>query len=462
MARRRRTNLGQGDTCTWPGGVGPFSVGYGANALAYLRRRTAQDPWFAVVSGIMHAGQIDYNIQQPIAERLLKHPPEVAFDMERVFKLTEGAQDRARVVGGLGIGAHCYRRFCKDKRDCTPGSGKLSRNGERLIECLRTSTIVFTPAEIDFMQRAQVKDRPIGPRGEGGYTYKSLLKALQDRKRVVRVPHGSGWGMRGAGLGAKTRNLVAEYMGCDDAVAVDRHVGNWLANSTGRLAWVQRVKVTKRDSLGRNLGKMWLNKPVMLTRSKSQAKRLRSQGFPAVDSGAVGGYPTFGLLKRELQEMARECGVAPATLQVAAWAQNVCEGERKGKGANREIYLGEGKTDSCSNVPRLNVPLSDWAALVRDRPRSPGERFACAPGYLGGAAAPAAPLLPLYRAPLRPPPGEFWKVRFVGKPFPVRVIPEDALRPGAHRPARAAARPAQAAMMVNGPGRLGRRLIDGD
>jgi hypothetical protein len=400
----------------WADTPGTFDTRYGAQALAYLRRRTHENPWFAVVSGIMHAGQISYNAQQPVAERLLHHSPDVAFDIERTAKIIAGAQDAGRILPALTIGAYCYRKYCKSSTDCAPApSGDLSQRGERLIECLRTTKRRIMPAEIKFLQSTVWKQ--LGPRGASTQT---LWQKLNERVKLQR--EGEAYYMRGAGLGAKTRNLVAEYMGCDNAVAVDRHVGNWLANSVGRLAWVQRVQVTRRDkTTGRSRGTFWRQGVVTFTRSKAEARRLRDQGIAALDSGAAGQPKTFALMKREIHRMAKQCDIRPAELQVAAWAQGVCESVGQVKATS--IALGEGDHVSCADIPRLHVPLSEWAAPVMDRPKAPAERFTCTPGYLGEAAPAAA--IKITRKPPQPPPGEVWTYRY-GSTQPVRILPQAA------------------------------------
>ena len=44
---------------------------------------------------------------------------------------------------------------------------------------------------------------------------------------------------------------AAEDCGCDEAVAVDRHIYNWMTNKSRRMAWVQKIKMWKTDALGR-------------------------------------------------------------------------------------------------------------------------------------------------------------------------------------------------------------------
>lgn len=424
QSRSRTGSMKVPARCNWSD-LGSFATDYGAKALGYLRKRTQADPWFAFASGVMHAGQIDYNRQQPVVEKVVTAGPEAVMSYADTAKMVKGAQDYARIVAALPLSAACYRRYCgPDGRACMATHGKMSKGAEDATECLRSHEEVLSDDDVATLKRL----RQVDEGGSGERPDRPGLTVFETLLKTKRLHFKNGrWVKVGANIGPKVRNMMAEYLGCPTGVAVDRHVGNWLTNSVGRVAWVQKVTVTKRDAIGRRR-KVTLTRPIRFVKAESDARRMRAQGVPALSGTALSSAPTFALFKKTLIDMAGECGIEPAALQVGAWAQGVCDGE---PGARKRppsgIWLGEGQSDSCSTVPRIETVLSGWAMPIKpnDRPKGGKPRFECKPGYLGasGTAVPlpgAIPVLP--GGPLRPPAGESWSYSYSGKPMPVRIL----------------------------------------
>lgn len=128
----------------------------------------------------------------------------------------------------------------------------------------------------------------------------------------------------------------------------------------------------------------------------------------------------------------------PADLQVGAWAQGTCDAirseRRYGSTVEGGIYLGGGRFDSCENVSRLEVRLSDVAVPLAEKEKGPRPSFECRPGYFG---QPPSGVRVLERLP-KAPPDEIWTYQPVGRPVAMRQLPAGVV---AALP-RAAVRPA--------------------
>lgn len=397
------------------GDVGYFYPRQGVRALEYLQKRTRDDPFFAIASGFMHAGQINYRIQQAVVERLVADPdreallstPEGAKTM--LLRRYTGSQMTPGKIEGWPYVMDCWKKYCKTPQDpsgraCVspppgePGHGKLPARAILMMRCLRN--LPSTP---------------------------------------------------GAGIGPKSRNLLAEYLGCEHAVAVDRHVGNFVANSAGTLAWAQNVYffrrqvdphgVPLRDERGHFLPLLPCkgvfseavrgSKPVctytgrvVFAGGEDEKHNLRHEGIPAVGvgGGGTGAGGTFAMLKREIGRLARSCGLKSAQMQVGAWLQGVCDSALKEEGRT-DLYLGKDATFDCTTLPRLKLgPPAEGFALTARLP-SPGWAFRCRPDYLGGAARPVndrpryARPVKLVSGPVRAPHGV--KLHFDSRIFPV-------------------------------------------
>lgn len=448
-------------TCNWPG-TGSFAAGYGKQALQYLRDRTREDPWWATASIVMHAGRVSYNSQQPVVEEIVPAGPGAVDNLASAIdlhsqarsKIGRGLQDWARIAAALPVAAACHRSFCQ-QGECVGKHGKLTPKGHSLIECMRSAEYKFSDAEIEAAKRAPA----FNP------NYKTLFDSMADQKIITQK--GAHWVRKGTGIGAKSRNLMAEYIGCDDAVAVDTHVANWVS-AAGRLAWVQPVVILRTDKRGRAIpgrnkdGSIKRNKAGKIVQAReTQLLKTRWAKDPvAIEGLKKDGYNVethmparvFALFKREFQGMAAGCGVSPAVLQVGAWAQGTCnavstEGRRYGAAVENAIYLGKGKYDSCANVPRFqSSDLSSQGVRFRElAAKPPAEEFACKSGYFGGAAngsrttRSTASLPPIVER-IAPPSGEIWQVKRVGKPFAVRQLPTGVAAPAHTRKRQRTAR----------------------
>lgn len=436
MATSRRFTAPQ--RCDWPG-VGGFAVEYGTKALQYLRDRSREDPWWAAASIVMHAGRVNYNSQQPIIEEIVPGGPAavetVADAIDTVArvrsKMGRGPQDWARIAAALPVASACYRRFCQ-LGSCSGKHGKLTADGHSMIECMRSGEHTFSDAEIEAAKRAPSYNP----------NYKTLFESMVEQK--VIMPSGGRWVRKGTGIGAKSRNLMAEYLGCDNAVAVDTHVANWVS-TTGRLVWIQPVVALRFDKLGRPVpgrnkdGSIKRNKQgkVVQARETLHLKTRWAKDPRVIEGLKRDGYHVetnmsekqFAMFKREFQAMADQCGTPAADLQVGAWAQGTCEavsseGRRYGAAVSNSIYLGKGKTDSCANVPRFKAELTNVGVRMGDLPgKAPPAKFSCKPGYFGGTGN-GNGTRDQFRITNRiaPPSTERWKVKQVGKPFPARQL----------------------------------------
>jgi hypothetical protein len=354
-----RFGLGQAAQCLIPrhAGFGDkryFDPSAGIAALDYLKARTREDPFFALASGLMHAGPISYGPQQrvveglvadPERERLLSEDPD--FALRRKHK---GAQMLKEKIKAWPYAMDCWDKWCRSASDpkgkeCLMGTGRSPARATGLMGCL-----------------------------------------------IRRLP--SGFGSR---MGRKSRNLMAEYLGCDLAVAADRHVGNWLSTRAGTLAWSGTAfykraldETCKGDFEAQERGKD--RTPVCLAKGRvtfvketEEAQRLRREGVMATDRIGAG---QFAMMKREMQRLASGCGLHPAELQVGAWLQSACEargeeGLMRAKGEGK-LWLGTGSSIDCKTVPGVDLgpPPKAWELSRSPRPL-PMEDFRCRPGYFG-------------------------------------------------------------------------------
>lgn len=347
--------MGQAPSCLIPRRGIPqarrrFSVKAGIDGVAYMHGRSLEDPFYALASGLMHAGQTSYTVQQPIVEKIMRLPP-----AERLKRLGTIGGARALIQGSgfstlkssawpSAVG--CWERYCAEDggRGCLapPGGGKLPARGVLFMRCMRDQ-------------------------------------------------------LPGGVMGPKSYNLMAEYMGCDQAVAVDRHLANWLANSAGTLVWAQKVwypreptqqckgkfQATRRgkQDVCSYEGRVWF------MREEEEAKKSKLGGYPAVSGATIKGS-RYAMMKREVMNLAGECGVSPAQLQVGAWIQGACD-SLPGEGGGKKLYFGEGHSLNCDRVPRVDLGAPEKGYKIPLKLKPPGKYFRCRPDYLGGAASKA-------------------------------------------------------------------------
>jgi hypothetical protein len=335
----------------------------------------------------MHAGQIDYNTQQPIVEEVAKRSPEFFLRFSNTASITKNAQEKKKILVGVTYAAHCHVK--RNQRDYVSDKG-MPQAADDLIECLRQprKPLRLKPEAVADLKRAfEIAGYIFEP--ETGKLWDTRPTGASEDEQECKTPPcpsrlppnlkrtgDGGYVVTGAGMGPKTRNMAGEYFGCDTAVAVDRHVANWLANRAGRLAWYQTVLLPKFDKNGRRIGMQRKNAVVTFTTSEAESRRMRARGFAATSSLS---YGVMATMKRALLQMGHECGVPPAELQVAAWADGVCSS------GVESLFLGDGAHASCENVPRYRIPLSEWAAPVVERDPKPSPRFRCGADFLGGS-----------------------------------------------------------------------------
>jgi hypothetical protein len=359
-----------------------FSVQAGIDGLRYMQERTREDPFYALASGVLHAGQTSYITQQPIVERVLLDPAREAklADYDSAFKLIRGSGFSNLKARAWPDAIQCWQKWCKTPEDptgaaCLGRDGRLPARGVKLLSCMS----------------------------------KNLASGV---------------------MGRKSYNLMAEYMGCDQAVAVDRHVGNWLANSTGTLVWAQKVYYNRGGTketceapfMAQERGPQ--RKPicgyegrVFFTRDQAEAKSMRRLGIPAVPASFSDAR--FAMMKREIMGLAKNCNVRPAQLQVAAWMQGACDSLPAGAGG--KLDFGRGQVVDCERVPRVDLGAPKKGFKLALREKVPGRAFRCRPDHLGDSGDPQP--VDLVTKPVRTPFGA--KIQFDEDMYP--VVPEERL-----------------------------------
>jgi len=105
------------------------------------------------------------------------------------------------------------------------------------------------------------------------------------------------------GIGPKTRDLMREYLGDPDAVAVDRHIMNYVCNVAGLC-------------------------------------------FPGKKKGKPITMKQYEKIKETVQDIAKKFDVTPAELQVSLWLKEACQSQMK-KGKSDKLWLGKDKTVDC-------------------------------------------------------------------------------------------------------------------
>jgi len=245
----------------------------GRDVLNDLKRH-AKDPWWATANVVMHAGGILYETQQPHAERVaaVGHEPFLQGGAE-ALRLLRGAQLAPSRLVMLHGASRCYRRHCADE-----------------------------PARC----RGDLRD--------------SYIDCLD---QYAKTPWNVQKGRAAGGLGSKSIALLKEYLGDPDAVAVDRHVLNFLCEA-GRGFCMVNPKTFKRQR--------WTDKAVMPSK------------------------PLVRAATKVMQNLAHECGVSAAELQVAVWTQSVCTmrgGQGKKKRDPNRVMMTTTSDLVCK--PRMHI-----------------------------------------------------------------------------------------------------------
>jgi endonuclease III len=214
----------------------------GEEGLRYLQKRTKKEPFFAFATGALHGGPITYDAQQKYVEKISGLDTIKMEDEEYNKKLIKGAQFWPTRARSLAFCAKCYNKHCgKDGKKCLTNVGR-----------------------------------------------ETAMKCLDSHQSQI---------------GRKTKDLMREYLGDNNAVAVDRHVMDWVCN-TANICFTGKVK----------------GKPI----SPKEYERI----------------------KLEVRKLARKHHVDPAVLQVTLWLKGVCKSKTERRTGDN-IYLGEGKSVKC-------------------------------------------------------------------------------------------------------------------
>jgi hypothetical protein len=240
----------------------------GRDALDYLIKRTKEDPFFLVATCV-HAGHIPYNYQQQFAELIMEMPEELRqklVDPEFAYKVLtnkwlDGKKDASHakmIAPVVAAGARCYYDTC-GKQGCK-------------------------------------KDKDLW----------EIVSCMEDVK----------------GIGNKMLNLMLEYIGDKDAVAIDRHIGDFMCNN---------MKVY-----------------------------CPSKG--AFKKGASIPEKQYIEMLEVFRRSAEECGLDPAELQVSAWLKKACEARIAATKMPRKrtLYLGRGKVMDCGIYMPKQKSLREW------------------------------------------------------------------------------------------------------
>jgi endonuclease III len=253
----------------------------------YIQKRSREDPYFAVVTGALHSGQVTYDKQQKFVEKIMKekkkHGIKTLLDESKVRKTLHKAQLWEGKSRQLVKSTECYIDVCGVQgRECLT----KPKVREDLVSC---------------MQSAQSRIRR-----ELSQQHPEWLKKSNPSDKMTILDKK----VQSAGFGQKTSDLVREYLGDNNAVAVDRHVGAYVCNTRGFC-------------------------PVMKKGGKFNFDR-EAQIPPHI----------YRQIANEIRAIAKECHKKPADVQVAAWTKGVCD-SRLREHMNPRFFVGEGKYVDC-------------------------------------------------------------------------------------------------------------------
>ncbi len=245
--------------------AGPICAGnldaeQGTKVLGILRKLTRRNPYFGVVSSVMHAGSLPYQYQQPFVDAIVRLGPHAIRNIADADRALEGAIYAKAFAPMLVGAARAYNEVCgRAPWTCAP-------------------------------QREE------------------LLRRMKRYAREERAAAGRGGKSETAGFGQKISEMFREYFGDDEAVAVDRHIAAYLK------------------------------------------KRAGAYKFPRSDAKKGTVHPKdFVQAIKVMRRLARECGVKPAALQVAAWHAGACGWGTSG--APRYLHLA-------------TTPYRPWKSIV--------------------------------------------------------------------------------------------------
>jgi len=249
----------------------------GKASLEYLRRRTHENPLFAVLTGVFHSGAIPYQNNQQWVEHLVEKP------YSEVKKLAEKPlEDRVRTMTIDRPKNLPSVYFARSRANMLPGA----------LECFED--LCLDEPEKCFEKRTREK----------------LVKCMVDKARGP-IEEGTQRG----GIGRKTSDLMREYLGDDEAVAVDRHVLRWVCEDA-------KVYCPIDLKTGKPLGSL-----------EELEYGGTARGYKIPDE-------IYEACAEALREEARHCGIMPTQLQVGVWLKGVCGAPKRPRGP---IFLGKGR-----------------------------------------------------------------------------------------------------------------------
>lgn len=397
-----------------------LSVRVGCNALGKLHSETRKNPWWAITSCVFHAGTIDYNTQQPLIDRIVSLGPKFAYDRKAGETLesayVEGMKRLARLcavmpispqfwqsrISMLVVASRVYQEIVG-----APGSefaNKATSDQATRVDLVRTMTEGFALDSRDLISLLYARPEMFLP----GYKFSMGAKLTQAYRSAQRAAMLESIGLpsnyfetpfNGLGLfeeynaparndatnlGAKTQDLLLEYLGDPNAIAADRHVTYWAARAAyyfngGKSIIPKRIKMEdlqrpydpvfnrkyqdkKGGPLKVGMATPYYHKVLGYAAPSAKAAKNANNLKAIVDPFRTDfqnfrrddliDYPfTFSAVKQAIQRLGAQEGVSPAAIQVAAWAFGVCtsaQGEDK-------IYLGKGATFYCKNEFRQLV-----------------------------------------------------------------------------------------------------------
>lgn len=119
------------------------------------------------------------------------------------------------------------------------------------------------------------------------------------------------------GMGNKMLSLIQEYIGIPEAVAIDRHIDTFMC-----------------EDLGVHCA------PDRFFRRGKTIKRLRGRSIQESE---------YLVMLEKFRKKAAECGLDPATMQVAAWMKKACQSRMRTSRDTRKwnLWLGRGLVHDC-------------------------------------------------------------------------------------------------------------------
>lgn len=245
----------------------PQEIQWGKEALAELRRRTKDDPFFAVGTAILHGGKFDYNRQQPVLEAMTELP-----DAEKLklsfpifmndFLAVNKSQTYDKRVEPSAEAVKIWIDQC-----CPPEQVEEIGEGFKPKDPNLQCNLCVTPDDFDALS----------------------TRLMEEFK----------------GVGLKTKNLVDEYFGDDEAVAVDRHICKFLVEEHEMRPFKKPHRKTHYDE----------QDSVQICRGNDPRKTKTSRSMTEKE---------FTQMKEKFQEVAEDCDELPADYQVAVWLKQAC------------------------------------------------------------------------------------------------------------------------------------------